>query len=206
MKALLIVDLQNDFLPNGSLAVADGDLIIPVINELQNYFDIIVATQDWHPLQHKSFASNHEHKEAFDQVVLNGQQQTLWPDHCLQNSYGAALSSALHQEKICAVFRKGMNPEVDSYSGFYDNDKRNTTGLNGYLKEMGVTRVFVCGLAADFCVHFTAKDALSLGYTTYFVEDATKAINTDHFMVQKKMLAEEGVIFTTSEAIKKPAL
>lgn len=192
MKALIIVDLQNDFLPGGALAVNEGDKIIQRINQLQEKYDIIVATQDWHPSQHKSFASMHIGKEPLDIIELNGTRQVLWPDHCVQGSKGAELHKDLNQNKIRAIFRKGMNPEVDSYSAFFDVNKKNPTGLDGYLKSLNVTSVFVCGLAADYCVYYTAKDALELGYTTSILEGSTKAINPDYFEELKQDFTRKG--------------
>lgn len=177
MKALIIVDVQNDFIPEGSLAVANGDTIIPVINSIMHQFDVIVATQDWHPADHKSFASQHEGKMPFEEILLDGLNQTLWPDHCIQSTHGAEFHTALEQNKIQAIFRKGLIERLDSYSGFYDNAHRNNTGLDSYLKAKDVKDVYVCGLAADYCVYFTAMDALECGYNTYIIADATLPID-----------------------------
>lgn len=192
MKALIIVDMQYDFLPGGALAVNEGDQIIERINKLQEKFDLVVATQDWHPADHKSFASQHPEKNPFDVIDLNGTQQVLWPDHCVQGTKGAELHKDINQKKISAVIRKGMNPNIDSYSAFFDVNKKNPTGLNGYLKDYNISSVYVCGLAGDFCVYYTAKDALSLGYTTYILEGSTKAINQDSFDELKKEFAKKG--------------
>ena len=192
MKALIIVDIQNDFIPGGALAVPDGDKIITRINEIQKKFDIVVATQDWHPANHKSFASQHEGKTPFDIVDLNGIQQTLWPDHCIQGTRGAELHQDLNTNKIDAIFRKGTNPEIDSYSAFYDNNHKKITGLNGYLKDRNVTAVFICGLAADYCVYYTALDALSLGYDTTILDESTKAIDPVNFIDLKDNLRKKG--------------
>jgi len=192
MKALIIVDIQNDFIPGGALAVPDGDKIITRINEIQKKFDIVVATQDWHPANHKSFASQHEGKTPFDIVDLNGIQQTLWPDHCIQGTRGAELHKDLNTNKIDAIFRKGTNPEIDSYSAFYDNNHKKITGLNGYLKDRNVTAVFICGLAADYCVYYTALDALSLGYDTTILDESTKAIDPVNFIDLKDNLRKKG--------------
>ncbi|WP_053990672.1 bifunctional nicotinamidase/pyrazinamidase [Mangrovimonas sp. TPBH4] len=177
MKALILVDIQNDFLPGGALAVPKGDAIIPKINKIQSKFDLIVATQDWHPKAHKSFASNHEKAQVFDVVDLNGNPQVLWPDHCVQGSDGAQFSEALRTDKVAAIFRKGMDIEVDSYSAFYDNNHSNATGLEGYLKGKGISDVYVGGLAADYCVYYTAKDAKLAGFNTYYLTDATSYID-----------------------------
>jgi len=177
MKALVIIDLQNDFIPGGSLAVHGGDEIVPIINELQHKFELVIATQDWHPLDHFSFAENHSGKKEFEVIKLNGIDQTLWPVHCVQNSKGAAFSPELNSEKIEAIFRKGTNKEIDSYSGFYDNAHLKSTGLSGYLKDKGVTKLYFCGLAADYCVYYSIMDALNEGFEAILIEDATKAIS-----------------------------
>ena len=192
MKALIIVDLQNDFIPGGSLAVPDGDKIITRVNELQKKFDVVVATQDWHPANHKSFASQHEGKNPFDIIDLNGLQQTLWPDHCIQGTKGAELHKDLNTNKIEAIFRKGTNPEIDSYSGFFDNGRKKSTGLHGYLQERKVSSVFVCGLAADFCVYYTALDALSVGYDTTILDESVKAIDPINYIELKDNFRSKG--------------
>jgi len=176
-KALIIVDMQNDFLPGGALAVAGGDEIIPEINRLSELYDLVVATQDWHPGNHGSFASQHQGAKPYDTGELAGMPQVLWPDHCVQGSFGAQLSGFLNQKHVEAVFRKGMDPEIDSYSAFFDNGRRKATGLEGYLLGRGVTQVHICGLAADFCVWFTAQDAISLGFDAVILQNAVRAIN-----------------------------
>lgn len=181
MNALIIVDVQNDFLPGGALAVDQGDTIIEVINTLQNRFELVVATQDWHPAGHKSFASAHPGKKVFESIHLNGMSQILWPDHCIQGSPGAAFSTQLDRKKIEAIFRKGMEKDIDSYSGFFDNGKKKATGMGAYLKGRGVTSLFVAGLAADFCVYFTALDGLELGFESTIILDATRAIDENTF-------------------------
>lgn len=181
MKALLLIDIQNDFLPGGSLAVPGGDEILPLVNALQEKFELVVATQDWHPSAHKSFASNHSGKKEFEQTDLNGLPQMLWPVHCVQGSPGAGFSTAVNWNKAEAIFRKGTDPKIDSYSGFYDNGRRKTTGLAAYLKGRGVTDVYVAGLAGDYCVYFTAKDALLEGFKTHLVKDATRPISKEGF-------------------------
>lgn len=192
MKALIVVDIQNDFLQGGSLAVPVGNEIIPVINSIQEKFDLVVATQDWHPKGHKSFASQHSNKSVYDKIDLNGIEQVLWPDHCVQGTVGAEISSELNQNKIEAIFRKGMNTIIDSYSGFYDNGKLKCTGLGDFLKGRGVKEIFVCGLAADYCVYFTAKDALELGFTSTIIENATKAIDVSNFENIKRNFIQNG--------------
>ena len=176
-KALILVDLQNDFLPGGALAVPDGDQVIPVANQLQAAFPLVVATQDWHPANHGSFAASHPGKKVFEQIELNGLPQTLWPVHCVQNTKGAELAAALNRERIARVFPKGTDAGIDSYSGFSDNGHRQSTGLGEWLKAQGVTEVFVCGLATDYCVKFTALDAARMGFKTHLIEDASRGVN-----------------------------
>ncbi|EHO09860.1 hypothetical protein HMPREF9714_01862 [Myroides odoratimimus CCUG 12901] len=193
MKALLVVDLQYDFLPGGSLAVEEGDKIIPVINTIQKQFDLIIATQDWHPNNHKSFASQHPDNKLFDVINLNGIPQVLWPDHCVQGTKGAEFTAEWDTTKVAAIFRKGMNVEVDSYSGFYDNDHQHSTGLLGFLKDKKVTELYVCGLAAEFCVYFSAKDAQEAGIKTFFLDFATKPITAEGLVNAKKEMETLGI-------------
>ncbi|MCX2741779.1 bifunctional nicotinamidase/pyrazinamidase [Pontibacter anaerobius] len=192
MRALLIADIQNDFLPGGSLAVPEGDVIIPIVNRLQEQFDLVVAIQDWHPPQHKSFASNHAGKKPLEVIYLNGLEQVLWPDHCIQGTKGAEFSGKLDQNRIEVIFRKGTDPEIDSYSGFYDNGHLKSTGMADYLRGKGVTDVYLVGLAADYCVYFSAKDALAEGFEVYYIEDATRAINAEGFVKAKADLLQRG--------------
>lgn len=187
MKALIIVDVQNDFLPGGTLAVENGGSIISVINNLQEKFDLVVATQDWHPADHKSFASSHPGKKVFDQIDLNGMRQVLWPDHCVQETEGAEFSSQLDTKRIETIFRKGMDKNIDSYSGFFDNGKKKATGMGAYLQGRGVTSIYVCGLAADYCVYFTALDGLEMGFESTIISDATLPIDKENF---KKVLED----------------
>lgn len=204
MKTLVIIDVQNDFIPGGSLAIDNGDRIIPVINQLQEKFDLIIATQDWHPKDHMSFASNHSDKRPFEKAVVQGMEETLWPDHCVQGTQGAEFHPELHTNRIAAIFRKGMDPQVDSYSGFYDNHHKISTGLSGYLREKGVTKLHFCGLAADICVYFTIKDAISEGFSAILIDDASQPLNSDDYESIKKRLAAKGVkIKNSQEIIKK---
>jgi nicotinamidase/pyrazinamidase len=175
--ALIIVDVQYDFLPGGALEVREGDQIIPLINSIQPLFSCVVATQDWHPEDHLSFAANHSGKKPGEQVDLDGIDQILWPVHCVQGEHGSEFHEDLDPSNWAAVFQKGTNPRVDSYSGFFDNARRGDTGLGDYLKERGIERIFVCGLAQDYCVKFTALDGLSLGFETYLLQDVTRAVN-----------------------------
>lgn len=195
MKALLIIDVQNDFLPGGALAVPHGDEVINYINRIQSNYEVVIATQDWHPANHKSFASQHRGYKVFDTITFNHVEQVLWPDHCVQQTVGAELSSSLNTHHIQAIFRKGIDVNVDSYSGFFDNNKMRNTGLHGFLQDKGVSEVHVCGLAADFCVHFTAMDALELGYKTAVLSKATKAIDKDAYMKKKEFFLQRGGIF-----------
>ncbi len=184
MKALILVDIQTDFLPGGALAVPNGDAIIPIANQLQAVFPLVVATQDWHPANHGSFAANHPGKKVFEQIDLNGLPQTLWPTHCVQNTPGAELAPGLQQQRIAKIFPKGTDAGIDSYSGLFDNGHRKSTGLGDWLKAKGVTEVFVCGLATDYCVKFTALDAAALGFKTYFIEDASRGVNLQPYDVK----------------------
>ena len=177
MKALILVDIQNDFVPGGALAVPQGDAVAPVCNRLQRSFELVVATQDWHPADHQSFAANHPGRKVGDVIELDGLKQVLWPVHCVQNTPGAAFVSSLDSGRIARVFRKGTDPRIDSYSGFFDNGHRKATGLADYLKANGVTELYVAGLATDYCVKFTALDARELGFNTYVVVDASRGIN-----------------------------
>lgn len=174
MKALLIVDMQNDFCPGGALAVDNGDTIVQGINQLALQFEIVVTTQDWHPADHGSFASRHPGAKPFDTGTLSGRNQVLWPDHCVQNSRGAEFHPGLQVN--ARNFVKGTNPAADSYSGFFDDDGA-STGLDEYLKSKNVTQVYICGLASDYCVKFTALDALKQGYETIVLEDLCRGVN-----------------------------
>ena len=201
LKALVIIDVQNDFIPGGTLEIPNGDMIVPLINRLQKYYDLVVATQDWHPQNHKSFASNHPDKRPFDKIEVNGISETLWPDHCVQGSKGAEFHPDLDTNKIAAIFRKGMDPEIDSYSGFYDNGHKVSTGLSGYLKEKGITEIHFCGLAADICVYYTIKDALKEGFSATLIEDASRPLSYDAFATIKKELKKLGADIINSNKI-----
>lgn len=175
--ALLVVDVQNDFCEGGSLAVAGASEIVPVVNRLGQRFRNVVLTQDWHPKGHASFASSHPGKAPFETVRLSYGEQTLWPDHCVQGTQGAALHAELELPHAQALIRKGHHREVDSYSSFMEADRRTGTGLAGYLKERGIARVIICGLATDFCVSWTAQDAVQAGFEAVVVEEACRAID-----------------------------
>ncbi len=176
-KALVLVDIQNDFLPGGALAVPDGDAIIPLINALIPKFDIVVATQDYHPADHGSFAKNHDGKAIGEIIDLNGLQQILWPIHCVQGAKGSDFAADLSMSRVDKIFTKGEDKSVDSYSGFFDNGKQNPSGLAEFLNDAGVDRLFVVGLATDYCVKYTAIDAFELGFETIVISDATRAVN-----------------------------
>ena len=177
MNSLIVVDLQHDFCPGGALAVAQGDAIVPVIDRILPAFDCVVATQDWHPANHLSFAANHAGAQVGDIVELGAMPQVLWPVHCVQNTRGAAFHRAFDTSGLDAIFQKGVDPEIDSYSGFFDNGRGRSTGLGDYLNGRGIGTVYVCGLATDYCVQATALDALSLGFETFVLSDACRGVN-----------------------------
>jgi nicotinamidase/pyrazinamidase len=179
MNALILIDLQNDFCPGGALSVPHGDEVIPVANRLLPHFDLVVATQDWHPADHGSFAAMHEGKEPGDVIDLDGILQILWPVHCVRDTPGAAFHPDLNREPIARIFRKGTERNIDSYSVFFDNAHRKATGLGEYLKEQGVTGLYLCGLATDYCVKFSALDAVELGFKVYLIEDACRGVELE---------------------------
>ncbi len=201
--ALLVVDIQPDFLPGGALAVAEGDRIIAPIRRLieSDQFGLCVATQDWHPPHHISFASSHSGKAPLDVIELYGHEQVLWPDHCIQGTPGAELADGLPWARMSAVIRKGNDPAVDSYSGIRNNwnpeGKRPATGLAGYLKERGIRDVFVCGLARDYCVKWTAEDAASEGFTVRVLWDLTRAVDPSSDDLVRRDVDKAGVTLVT---------
>ncbi|MEM7572056.1 MAG: bifunctional nicotinamidase/pyrazinamidase [Bacteroidota bacterium] len=204
MQALILVDLQYDFLPTGLLPVPQGDEVIPLAVELMSHFDRVVATQDWHPANHGSFAANHPWRKPGQVIDLFGLPQVLWPIHCVQGSFGAELVDQLDQDKITQVFQKGTDPEIDSYSGLFDNGHRKSTGMGEWLKEQGVDTVFVLGLAADYCVKFTALDALQEGFVTYLITDATRGVNLEEGDVEKafaEVAAAGGHLIKSEEVV-----
>jgi nicotinamidase/pyrazinamidase len=174
---LLIIDVQNDFCPNGALAVGDGDAVVPVINRLAGQFDHLVLTQDWHPSGHSSFASSHPGSAPFQSITMPYGPQTLWPDHCIQGTPGAAFHPTLVTDKAQLIIRKGFRGAIDSYSAFFENDKTTPTGLAGYLRERGLKRVFLVGLATDFCVHYSAMDARRLGFEAVLIDSGCRGID-----------------------------
>lgn len=178
-SALIVIDVQNDFCPGGALAVPQGDTIIPAVNRLIAMADLVVLTQDWHPPAHGSFASSHRGRQPFESVEMPYGPQTLWPDHCVRGTAGAAFHAALDETPAALVVRKGMRAAVDSYSAFFENDRRTATGLDGWLRARGIERVVLCGLAFDFCVAYSAIDAAQLGFATLVVDNACAAIDLD---------------------------
>lgn len=177
MKALLLVDLQNDFLPGGALAVPEGDQVVPIANALIQQHELVVATQDWHPPDHGSFAANHPGRKPFEEIELDGLRQTLWPVHCVQNTGGALFAPGLNTRRIARVFPKGMRPRIDSYSGLFDNGHRQSTGLGEWLHEQGVSELAVVGLATDVCVKFTVLDALREGFKVNVHTSGCRGVN-----------------------------
>ena len=173
----LVIDVQNDFCPGGQLAVAGGDLVIEPIHKIARHFEHIVLTQDWHPANHTSFASAHPGKKPFEQIEVSYGPQTLWPDHCIQGSQGAEFHPDLKLPKAELILRKGFRPQIDSYSAFFENDRTTPTGLAGYLRERGLKRLFLCGLAYDFCVRHSAVDGTALDFECIVIEDATRAVD-----------------------------
>jgi len=201
MKALLVIDIQNDFLPGGALEVKDGDQIISVINKIMKKFDWIIATQDWHPADHKSFASQHKGKSPGEMIKLKDLDQVLWPDHCIQGTVGAEFSKKLDLSKIKKVFVKGTDQEIDSYSGFFDNGHLKSTGLSDYLRNSLIDEVFIVGLATDYCVKFTVLDSIREGFKTYVVADATKAVNLkpDDYEAALDEMKQSGAVLLNSQ-------
>ncbi len=199
---LLAVDVQNDFCPEGALGVPEGDAVVPVINRIQPGFAHVVLTQDWHPAGHQSFASTHPGHQPFETVEVAYGPQTLWPDHCVQGTPGAAFHPDLDTDKAEMIVRKGTRAAIDSYSAFYENDRTTATGLAGYLRERGVTRVFICGLATDYCVHFTALDAAREGFEAVVIEDASRGIDLDGSLAAaKQAMAGAGIALIASAAL-----
>ena len=179
MNALILVDLQNDFLPGGALPVPHGDEVIPLTNELQQRFDLVVATKDWHPPDHGSFAANHPGKEPGDHIILDGIEQILWPEHCVQNTHGAEFAPLFDASRMARVFHKGTERNIDSYSTFFDNAHRRHTGLAHYLEKRGVKNIYLMGLALDYCVKYSALDARQLGLKTHVIVDGCRGIELE---------------------------
>lgn len=205
MNCLVIIDVQNDFCPGGALPVPEGDQIVPVIRRLIRGFDRVVATQDWHPPNHLSFADNHPGRKPGDVIQLAGMEQILWPVHCVQHTQGAELHPDLDRSAIHRVFYKGTDPQIDSYSGFFDNGHRHSTGLEDYLRSEGIKKIYLCGLATDYCVKWTALDAVRLGFETYVVEDACRGVELHPGDVAAALqeMSLAGVSLVRSEALVK---
>jgi nicotinamidase/pyrazinamidase len=200
-KALIVVDYQNDFVEGGSLEVKGGRALLPKINSLIGQFDLAIYTKDWHPAEHKSFAINHEDKNVFDVIDLNGKPQVLWPVHCVEGTQGAAFVEGLEMHPNMYIFKKGLDPEVDSYSAFYDNNKKNDSGLKKFLKERGVESVFIAGLCADYCIISTAKDAAKAGFETTIISDATESVDKNFNLTQACFQAKEDIYILQTEDI-----
>ncbi|MBY9020033.1 MAG: bifunctional nicotinamidase/pyrazinamidase [Candidatus Lokiarchaeota archaeon] len=204
-NALIIVDMQNDFMPDGALPVEEGDQIIDSINQVAEIFKFnhgkIILTQDWHPKNHKSFASSYSNKNPGDEYKSNGIGPVLWPDHCVQGTIGAQFHDKLNSELAHVIIRKGYNPEVDSYSGFIENDKKSETGLKGYLNSLNIKRIFICGLALDYCCYYTALDGLDFGFEVYFLVNLTRSIDLPPGNTSKSLqhMKDKGIKFATKD-------
>ena len=202
MKALIIVDLQNDFLPGGALPVPNGDEVIPLANEVQRHFELVLATKDWHPSDHGSFAANHPSKKPGDRIMLDGIEQILWPVHCVQNTHGAGFAPSFDTTRIAHVFHKGIDPRIDSYSTFFDNAHRRHTGLADFLKKRGITDIYLMGLALDYCVKYSVLDARELGLNAYVILDGCRGIDLEPGDVDRaldEMKRVGAVLLTSSE-------
>jgi nicotinamidase/pyrazinamidase len=199
---LLVVDVQNDFCPNGNLPVPHGDEVVPTINRLAGRFRHVVLTQDWHPPGHQSFASSHPGKRPFDTVTVAYGQQILWPEHCVQGTIGAQFHDGLQIPHAELVLRKGFRPTIDSYSALYENDRKTPTGLAGYLRERGLTRIFVAGLALDFCVRYSAEDARREGFSVTVIEDACRGIDVEGSVAAtRESFAALGIATLAADAV-----
>ena len=202
MRALLVVDVQNDFMPFGALPVRDGDAVVPIANALAPVFPLVVASQDWHPADHASFASNHPGRQPGDVIEIAGESQVLWPDHCVQGTGGAAFCKDLEIPHAELVLRKGYHREIDSYSAFHENDRKTRTGLAGYLRERGFRRVFLAGLAFDFCVRYSAEDARREGFEAIVIEDACRGIDIDGSMAAtRETFTASGILCIPANAV-----
>lgn len=196
-RALIVVDVQNDFCPGGALAVVDGDAVVPIINRLAREYRDVILTQDWHPAGHASFATSHPGCSPFEQITLPYGPQILWPDHCIQGTFGAEFHSGLDIPHARLIIRKGLNPAIDSYSGFYEADRTTPTGLTGYLKSLGISAVDICGLATDFCVAWTALDAAAEGFETQVLLPACRAIDLNGSLAAaEQRMTEAGISLT----------
>jgi nicotinamidase/pyrazinamidase len=207
--ALVIIDVQKDFMPSGALPVVEGDLVVPGINKLIEKFhaaeNSIVLTQDWHTPDHQSFASSHEGKKPYEPFSTDGIGPILWPDHCVRGTSGAEFHRALNTEFARLIIRKGANPKIDSYSAFIENDKKTETGLSGYLRTIGVKRIFLCGLALDYCVFYTAMDGKNLGFDVVLAIDLTRPVGAPEGIVDRALLdmTAKGIVFTNANQVSK---
>ncbi len=202
MKALLIVDIQNDFCPGGALAVPNGDTVVPIVNKLIDRFDVVIQTQDWHPAGHSSFASSHEEKNPYETIEVYYGTQILWPDHCVQGTEGADFHPDLNTKKTQVIIRKGFRKAIDSYSTFFENDQKTTTGLTGYLKQRRITDLYIVGLATDFCVKWSVLDGIDEGFTMHVVEDAVQGIDLEGSLDAAWIeMKEKGAKITTSDQL-----
>jgi nicotinamidase/pyrazinamidase len=200
--ALLVIDVQNDFCPSGALAVADGDAVLPVLHRIAPLFEHVILTQDWHTPNHASFASAHRGKQPFETIEVGYGPQTLWPDHCVQGTKGAEFHPDLDLARAELILRKGFRPQIDSYSAFFENDRITPTGLAGYLDERGLTRIFLCGLAYDYCVGYSALDARRLGLQAIVIKDACRAIDLGGSVQRiEAEFARDGVQLVESSAL-----
>jgi nicotinamidase/pyrazinamidase len=201
-SALLMIDIQNDFCPGGALAVNDGDAVVPVVNRLQERFSVKVLTQDWHPDEHASLVHNYEDIEPFTVIQVPHGDQVIWPGHCIQGTPGAEFHPDLDVDSADLILRKGFRPHIDSYSAFFENDRTTATGLAGYLRERGVKRVYATGLATDFCVYYSAIDAIKQGFEAVLVTDACRAIDLDGSLdAAMADMKDKGVTFKTSSEV-----
>lgn len=201
---LLVVDVQNDFCPGGALAVREGDQVVPLVNALTRRFQRVAATQDWHPAGHASFASSHPGRKPFQTIRLGGVEQTLWPEHCVAGSPGAELHPLLDTCGVHLILRKGSRPDLDSYSAFFENDRKTPTGLAGYLTGLGVRHVYLAGIATDYCVYYSAMDALALGFAVHVIEDACRGIDVPAGSLQERLgeLRAAGANLTRASALE----
>jgi nicotinamidase/pyrazinamidase len=200
--ALLVIDIQNDFCPGGALEIPDGHLVVEPANRMIEAFPTVVLSQDWHPGGHKSFASSHDGRQPMELVTMPYGEQVLWPDHCIQGSPGADFHAELNTHKADLIVRKGCKGHIDSYSAFFENDRTTTTGLSGYLKHRGIRRIFLAGLAAEFCVGFSALDGVQEGFEAFVFEDAVQALGGEHYEKMHKIQRDAGIRFiTTSDVI-----
>lgn len=200
-----MVDLQNDFCYGGNLAVPDGDSVVTLANLLQSHFDLVLATQDWHPADHMSFASNHPGHKISDVLMIDGVEQVLWPDHCIQNSKGAEFHPQLQTKKINAVFHKGVDKNIDSYSAFFDNAHKRSTGLNDYLRNKQIKDIYILGLATDYCVKYSSLDAAHLGFNVHVIQDACRGVELNKGDIEKAFseMKASGVTLVDSKEILK---